>query len=178
MAYPESNESLWFRKHLLPHGEKLKAWLLSRFPDQKDVEDIVQESYKRTLAANGKSPLRSPKSFLFTTARNYAINASKKANNRGEKVLMKSHELDVLDGNSDVFEEVAIKQEQEILEEAIQQLPRKCRKIFNLRTVEGLTQQQIAEQLGLSVNTVYAQLSIGFHKCAESVEKYQREGQL
>ncbi len=173
---PDSEETLWFNKHLLPHSEKLKAWLLSRFPDQRDVEDIVQESYKRTLAAHDKRPLRSPKSFLFTIARNYAINASKQADTRGEKLLAKIPESDVLDDKADVFEAVATKQEQEILEEAVQALPKRCREIFNLRTVEGLSQQQIAERLDLSVNTVYAQLSIGFHKCAEFVERFQRRG--
>ncbi len=178
MSYPDSEETLWFKKHLLPHGEKLKAWLLSRFPDQTDVEDIVQESYRRTLTAHGKNPLRSPKAFLFTTARNYAINASMRASNRGEKTLVRFHESTVYDGNSDVFEEVAAKQEIDILEQAIQQLPDRCREIFNLRTVDGLTQQEIADRLSLSVNTVYAQLSIGFHKCAEYVETFKRRGKV
>ncbi len=174
----DPDQDLWFKTHLLPHGEILEAWLRRRFPNVRDVEDIVQESYMKALAANDKSRLRTPKSFLFTTARNQAINASKRAEIRGENVLAKIEDLDVLDTESDVAEEVAQKQELEILEQAIESLPARCREIFKLRKVQGLSQQEIAEKLGLSVFTVYHQLSIGFDKCAEYVERFQKEGQI
>lgn len=173
----ESSQEFWFKENLLLQSKKLKAWLINRFPGERDVDDIVQESLMKTFIANERKSLRSPKSFLFTTARNHAINTSKRSRVRGENLLVKIEALDVLDSDSDVLEQIANKQEIEILKGAINSLPEKCRRIVNLRTVEGLTQREIAGELNLSINTVYAQLSIGFHKCAEFVEHHRRNGQ-
>ena len=46
-----------------------------------------------------------------------------------------------------------------LLTEAIRSLPARCRQIFTLRKVYGLTQSEIAAQLGLSENTISAQLT-------------------
>lgn len=70
---------------------------------------------------------------------------------------------------------VAHNQELELLTEAIQTLPDRCRQIFTLRKVYGLSQRKIAEQLGLSENTVSAQLTIGVKKCMEFMLRFRRE---
>ncbi|HQN65845.1 MAG TPA: sigma-70 family RNA polymerase sigma factor [Methylophilus sp.] len=41
-----------------------------------------------------------------------------------------------------------------LLQQIIEKLPRRCREVFWLFKIEGLTQQQIAAQLGISVNMV------------------------
>jgi RNA polymerase sigma factor (sigma-70 family) len=38
-------------------------------------------------------------------------------------------------------------------------LPPRCREVFELARLEGLSQAEIAERLGISVNTVIAQLA-------------------
>ena len=38
-------------------------------------------------------------------------------------------------------------------------LPPRCRQVFELARLEGLSQAEIAERLGISVNTVIAQLA-------------------
>ncbi len=172
----DPEQDIWFKQNLLPYGDQLAAWLRRKYPNVRDVEDIVQDCFLKTIVANGKRPINSPKSYLFTAARNQAINHSKRMETRGENVLARIEEFDVLDSETDVVEDVAHKQELEILEEAIKSLPARCREIFELRKVHGLSQQEIAERLGLSVFTVYHQLSIAFDKCACFVERYEREG--
>jgi len=48
------------------------------------------------------------------------------------------------------------------LQDAIDKLPGRCREIFVLSKVEGLSNKQIAEQLGISVKTVEAQMTTAF----------------
>jgi len=47
---------------------------------------------------------------------------------------------------------------------AVELLPQKCRKIFNLSKKEKFTYKQIAEQLDISVKTVEAQMGIALRK--------------
>lgn len=73
MPLQDSDESNWFIEHLQPHEDMLRAWLESRFPPHCDIDDIIQDAYLRVLDARKKDKLRSPKAFLFATARNLAI---------------------------------------------------------------------------------------------------------
>jgi DNA-directed RNA polymerase specialized sigma24 family protein len=54
---------------------------------------------------------------------------------------------------------LAIARSLTLLTEAIQSLPARCRQIFTLRKVYGLSQAEIATRLGVSENTISAQLT-------------------
>jgi DNA-directed RNA polymerase specialized sigma24 family protein len=60
----------WFEENLQPHEPMLIAWLRSQFADRNDIEDTIQDAYIRVLQAHAEQPIRSPKAFLFATARN------------------------------------------------------------------------------------------------------------
>jgi RNA polymerase sigma-70 factor (ECF subfamily) len=83
---------------------------------------------------------------------------------------------DVLYDADDVTETVARNQELELLTEAIQSLPDRCRQVFTLRKVYGLSHAAIAAKLGISEHTVSAQLTIGIQRCTHFMERYRREG--
>jgi len=137
-----------------------------------DVDDVVQEACLRVLKARERSQLKAPKAFLFATARNLALNTLRSAAVRGARSSVNIDDCDFLDESADARESVARSQELEILTLAIQSLPDRCRQIFTLRKVYGMTQREIARKLGLSPRTVNAQISIGVNKCSEFVETY------
>lgn len=165
----------WFRTHLHPHEPMLRAWLKSRYPSRNDIDDVIQEAYIRVLKAQNEGKVKSPKAFLFATARNRITDLA-----RREKVvpikeiLTENTNSNVIDTEPDGFENLARNQELEILTKAVQQLPPRCRQIFILRKVYGVSQKEIAKKLGLSVNTVSAQLAIGLRKCANYAHVHWR----
>ena len=63
----------WFAAEVQPHESELRAYLRSKFSAHLDVDDLVQETYARLLQAREQAALRSPKAYLFTTARNAAF---------------------------------------------------------------------------------------------------------
>jgi RNA polymerase sigma-70 factor (ECF subfamily) len=74
-----------------------------------------------------------------------------------------------------VAHEVARAQELELLTQAIQSLPTRCRQIITLRRIYGLPQKEVAAQLGISEHTVEAQGTIGLRKLTEFFERAERE---
>lgn len=140
-----------------------------------EADDIVQEAYVRMLRAHDRMEVQSPKAFLFAIARNLALDHFRHRRADGEKSLVENDVLSVLDEDEDIPENVARSQELGFLTEAIQSLPDRCRQVFTLRKIYGLSQKEIAERLGISEHTVSAQLTIGLHKCTEFFALHRRE---
>lgn len=157
----------WFSEHVLPHEPMLRAWLRRRFGAQVDIDDVVQETYVRILQIRGGDALVSPKAFVFATARNVALDQLRRHGHSRTDFLGEFGELNVLDEHDSIPDTVARNQELALLAEAIQALPRRCRQIFTLRKLYGLSQREIAAQLGISESTVSNQITIGIEKCTE-----------
>ncbi len=60
-------------------------------------------------------------------------------------------------------------EQEEMLIQAIDRLPEKCRRIFALSRYEKLSNQAIADSLQLSVKTVEAQISIALRRLREFI---------
>jgi RNA polymerase sigma-70 factor (ECF subfamily) len=175
---PEDPEAArWFAEHLQVHEPMLRAWLKSRFPDETDVDDILQEASLRVLQARQKAAMQSPKAFLYATARNLALDRARRRQVLRFEAFADAEALAVLDDGAGIPETIARNQELELLTAAIQALPDRCRRIFTLRKVYGLSQSEIAGRLDVSEHTVSAQLTIGLRKCTEFMARYRREGQ-
>jgi RNA polymerase sigma factor (sigma-70 family) len=154
----------WFEAHVKPHVPMLRAWLLSQFPNKSDIEDVMQEAIMRVLRAHADGEVRAPKAFLFATARNLVVGGARKAIRQGQFSLADLDELALTDEVEGVSATIARAEELEFMAHAIQGLPARCRQIFTLRKIYGLSQAEIAKELGISVSTVETQVGIGMRK--------------
>ena len=169
MPPQDSEQALWFAEHLQPHEAMLRAWLHSRFPKLTDLDDIIQEAYARVLAAHARQEMRSPKAFFFATARNLACDHYRKAKVTIADPVGGFDEFSVLDETVNITETVARNQEIELMTQAIQSLPDRCRQVLTLRYVYGLPHSEIAAQLGISPRTVEAQITTGTKRCTQFI---------
>jgi RNA polymerase sigma-70 factor (ECF subfamily) len=58
------------------------------------------------------------------------------------------------------------------IEEAINDLPEKCREVFYLCRFENMSYEEISAKLNISVNTVRTQMSRALVKLRESLKDY------
>jgi len=170
--YPDQDE--WFEEQLLPHEPMLRAWLTSSYGDQIDVDDVIQDAFIRVLAAKDKQELKSPKAYFFAVARNLAVDSIRKSKVISSGSYQGGEVMGILDESICIEEEVARNYELELLTQAIQSLPNRCRQIFTLSKVYGMTYNEIAEEMGISFHTVSAQVSIGLRKCAKFMRQHGR----
>jgi len=162
-----SEHARWFAEEVQPHEPALRAYLHSRFPDVHDVDDLVQESYARMLQVRRKGRIESVKAYLFTTARNAALSILRRPRIFSPQSVTDFGALSVVEEGQDVVEQVSVRQEVAVLLDAIDALPARCREIFILRKLQGVSQKEIATRLGLSEQTVQVQIARGARKCAE-----------
>ena len=174
MSPSDSPDARWLADHLRPHEPMLRAWLAGRFPGLGEIDDIIQDAYAHVLAARARgAELRSPKAFFFATARNRAIDLLRTRAVHRTEALAEIDALHVLDDADGIPESVARNQELELLTEAIQSLPARCRQVLTLRRLYGLPQREVAARLGISENTVEHQVTIGVRKCTEFLARYR-----
>jgi RNA polymerase sigma factor (sigma-70 family) len=166
----DDSAALWFTQEVHPLDASLKSYLRVAFPAVRDVDDVVQESYLRVWRARAGRPINSVKSFLFTVARRLALNTLR--SERRSPILAPDdlNQLFVADQTPDACAAAIRHQEIELLVNAVDSLPPRCREIFIFRRLKGITQREIAACLGISEQTVQTQAARGLRR----VEAYLR----
>jgi RNA polymerase sigma factor (sigma-70 family) len=144
----------WVGLQILPHEADVRAWLRRARLANEDIEDILQESYCRMAGLLSVEHIASPRGYFFTVAKNIALMRIRRARIvRIESV----DELDRLEIVSDTPspEQVAVgRAELARVQRLIAALPMRCRRIFEMRKIQGLSQKEIARVMGLSETIV------------------------
>lgn len=163
---PLPEHDRWFQDEVHVHRDALRAWLRGKFPSITDPDDLVQETMSRVWRARANYHIASPRALLFTTAHHLAIDQLRRQNIVALEPFPDAAELPVCVDGPEPSEAAARNQELELLTQAIQSLPEKCRQVLTLRKIYGLSQKEIAAQLGISEHTVEAQVGNGMRRCA------------
>jgi RNA polymerase sigma factor (sigma-70 family) len=163
---PPTDQTHWFTTELAPHEPALRAYLHS-FVNPSDIDDLVQETYARLLRAHARGPVSHARGLLFATARNAARDLHRRRTTAQTSPITDSVASRVFDDAPHAAETASRQQETALLAAAIAELPPRCREILVLRKFENHSHREIAEQLGISVHTVEAQLTKALHRCEE-----------
>ncbi len=137
------------------------------FPSLPDTDDLVQESYARLLRARESGRVSYSKAFLFTTARNAALDFFRRRKVVAIDGVADLDELSVVEDRPNAAEAVNKQQELALLAEAVMGLPERCRQVLTLRMLYGMSHNEIAVELGISGQTVKGQLAKGTRRCAK-----------
>jgi RNA polymerase sigma factor (sigma-70 family) len=166
-AIDQAGVSRWFAEEVQPHETSLRSYLRSVFPSLPDIDDLVQESYARLIRAREAGRVSYAKAFLFTTARNAALDLFRRRKIVSIEGVADLDELSVVDDRPDVADAINKQQESEMLSEAVRTLPDRCCQVMTLRLLYGMPHKEIATELRISEHTVKAQLAKGMRRCAD-----------
>ena len=155
-----------FREVFDSYFSALTAFGFKYIPDQPAVEDMVQEAFIAFWEKRQDfDHVNALKSFLYTSVRNKCLNYQKH-----QSVLKKHEDALVYELESDhqysrqVIEEETFNQ---LLTE-IKALPESASEIMVL-ALNGLKNQEIADELNISINTVKTQKKIAYSKLKEKL---------
>jgi RNA polymerase sigma factor (sigma-70 family) len=167
MDVSTSNQDRWFAEEVQPHEPALRAYLRRSFPSLSDVDDLVQETYARVFRAYLAGKVSEARPYLFATARNAACDVFRHRKIIPMARLADMDRLSVVEDGPAAVDALAHAQELEILRDAIAALPARCRQVFTLCKLYGLSHREVASQLGISEHTVNAQIALGVLRCRD-----------
>ncbi|MBS1567380.1 MAG: RNA polymerase sigma-70 factor [Bacteroidetes bacterium] len=148
----EGNPSA-FRQLYAAYGPRLYAFCKRFGISAEDAREVIQETFIRVWER--RLDIRTGTSFsayLFTIARNIIYNAMRHA-------AYLDKYLGEAGGEPSVSISADERELQQLIGEAVQQLPDKCRQVFRKSRYEGLSNQEIADELSISKSTVENQLN-------------------
>lgn len=141
----------WFRRLYLPLG-----MYAMRIVDYADAaEDLVQEAFiKAWQYIEEGGEVGNFTAFMYRIARNVCLTYL-----RGRQPMLdESHIPDVGE------EEIDTSMRDARIWQAIDALPEKCREVFLMSKRDGLSNEEIAEELGISIKTVKNQMTKAFSR--------------
>ncbi len=162
-----TDQSRWFANEVHAHHTQLTSYLRDAFPSIRDVDDVVQESYVRVWRRHLLQPLACARSFLYKVARNLAIDVLRRQTVSPIETIPDLASLNAVSNQASPVENACTHDERELLLEAIEALPMRCREVVILRKLHGLSPREIATRLGISEGTVHVHGAKGVRRCEE-----------
>lgn len=158
----------WFLREILPLEPALMRYIRRNWRAEADIVDLRQEIYVRIYeSACQRLPLN-PKPFLFATARNHLIDRARRAS-------IVSFDQ-VADLESATPEDAVTPQrvasardELRRVQAGLDTLPRRCRQVIELRKIQGLSQKETADRMGVSIKAVEQQTTRGMRTLVDFV---------
>lgn len=132
---------------------KLYSFVLRLSGSPEIAEDAVQDVFlKLWTNRSALTEVGNLNAYLFRMARNHVLNGLKRIAHESTIISFLAKRDDK--PASDPEEKLKEKEIREKLQAAISQLAPQQKQVYTLSRVEGLSQEEIAERLGLSISTV------------------------
>lgn len=168
---PENDESLSIQDAFLEHKSVLIAYMSKYLLKPEDVEDILQETFLKSLEASQVRRIHSPRSYLFIVARNLIFRKLKKKSRESIKEISEIDERYL--SSNDVPADIKLHQKRKMTAfvTAADELPAQCRRVFLMRKLLGMSQLEIAQELDISKSTVERHITNAIKKCRATMER-------
>ncbi|GHM99183.1 DNA-directed RNA polymerase sigma-70 factor [Cytophagales bacterium WSM2-2] len=128
--------------------------------DEDQAKEIVQIVFTKLWEKRDDLKISNLTSYLYQSVKNRALNHV-----RDQKKNILLYEQ----ADAPVDEEEKPELEIESLHQAIDLLPDRCKEIFIMKRMNGMTYKQISEKLSLSEKTIENQMGIALKKLKESL---------
>jgi RNA polymerase sigma-70 factor (ECF subfamily) len=157
----------WFTREVLPLEAGLTRFLRRHWRDQSEIADLRQEVYARLCDSARSGAPKQIKPFLFAVARNLIVDLVRRAppgaHTSSDDECAESADMIMPD------HEALARQYLQILQQAINRLPGRCREVVLLRRLEGLSQRETAARMGVTEHTVERQMVKAMRKLADTL---------
>ena len=136
------------------YSRRLYGFVFRYIKHEADTEEIVQEVFIKIWKSRNKIDVYSSfESFLFTIAHNATVNLLKKRATE-QKYIEHVKSLQIINESYDLTDEIHYKELTQKFQGLVNELSPRQKEIFQLSREEGLSNKEIADKLGISIQTV------------------------
>ncbi len=144
----------WVGREVMPHEGAVRVWLRRSLVSAEDIDDLIQEAYCKLSALDSVDHIERPDGYFFQIVRNLLTERMRRAKIVRFEAFTERDASTVCSEEPSAERTTASRQELARVQRLIAGLPDRCRRIFELRKIEGVPQRDIARLLGVSESTV------------------------
>lgn len=132
--------------------------------NREEAEDVVQDLFMKLLNKGSITDIDSAteKNYMYTATKHLCLNMIR--DNRMKYNSMPIEDVVSLQSSIKLEQSIIDTEELRIAYEAIEQLPPVCRDVFKKICIEGKKYDEVAKELGLSINTIKVQMFRAYRK--------------
>jgi len=147
---------------------KLRRFFQKRLRNREDAADATQETFLRMLSASPADELRNPHAYLFKVAKTVAHGITARLL-RDSAIFVGNVGFEHIPEDVPNAERILeARQQLGLLVKTISALPPKCRTVFVLSRIEGLSNGEIAAKLGVTRNMVEKHIVRALMSCRKA----------
>jgi RNA polymerase sigma-70 factor (ECF subfamily) len=157
-----------FREFYLDYLDSMVAFLTKILRSEDDARDVAQDTFAMLWENRATfNPHTSIKGYVGSMARNLAFKVLRNRQGRGLEI----DDMHLWQGEfAGMTDEVVISNETEMLIRGVlDNMPPQRRKVFELSRRDGMTYNEIAQELGVSYNTVLTHIRLAKDEIAKAL---------
>lgn len=148
----------------------LKAYFSKRLSSSDEVEDLVQDVFRRIWSSNSSARIKNPDGYIFQTAANLLRERYRKDGTREAAMA----QLPFFSPEHEEITPERILQDRQtlrLLEKTLLEMPSRTRTVFLLHRFEGFKYREIADRLGVSVSSVEKHIASATRQLAVRMDR-------
>lgn len=154
---------------LVTERTTLLRWIGRIVGSEPAAEDVAQALYLRVQAVHDVPPIRNKRSFLFRLASNLALDQLRSVR-RHEKLFASGDDVSHLpDATPDTEARLLDREKLRIVSATVERMPLRCRQVFVLIRLDGLSVADTANRLDISHDMVRKHLRHGLQLCRRAL---------
>jgi len=155
-----------FERYYKEHYKRFFLMSCKYLKNTAQAEEIVNDVFLKIWEDGPKIIIEtSLKSYIYKAVINRSINAL----NKNKRELLQHTDLVNIPEESYELRQIEENELMVKLYAAIDQLPEKCRQVFEMSRFEELKQQEIADKLGISIKTVKNHITLALKQLGKSI---------
>lgn len=169
MGDEQDTISAWIGREILPHESSVRNWLSRRWRNIVDPNDVIQEAYCRIASLTSVDHILNPPAYFHRTAQMVATDMMRRAGVINFTSMTENEWSNVIDSDPLVDRAMQADQELERVNGLLSELSDTCRRAIELRRIEGVSQREAAQRLGVSEDVIRNHLVRGVQKVLKTM---------
>lgn len=154
------------------YREELFHFIVGRVGCRDTAQDILHDTFVRLMDFLRHGQVESPRPFLYQVAGNLIVDHHRRSQHRSYVDLEEPHEvLAAIPDPTPQPEEIAIARDRlERLQQAVDELPPRCREVFTLLKFKHYSYAEVERELGISSAMVFKHMHKALEHCRRRLE--------